>query len=238
MNRLQPVFWLLAPYWCLAACSGQSGSEAPAGDDSGGVGFGQGIESASACATAEVRPLTVDEVSPLGFSARDMLDLAAGAQRAELRYADDSLTGLRSVIEYQDGNVFYIDKQRAEGDAGPSSDCPDRLEVTISARLETDDGRFLERYDTVLVAVQANENGYFVELDPARLQGSFEYSDFDSGEADRRRLFIDAVYGVDGTSGRITGQSESDGDPDDPDSSATARVIPIGAWQRQQETWK
>lgn len=216
----------------VAACSGQSGSEGPNMNEPSEVaGTGSDAFASEFCEVASSQMLGIDETSPLGFSGRDMLDLAEGVYRTTLSYENGETTGLRSVVNYTDGNVVFIDRRRTEDSAGPSAACPDSLEVTVEARIETDDGRFDEDFGAVLTALQPSENGYFVELNPDAMQGSFDFSEFDDGSYDRRRVFIDALFDSQGSNGRISGVGENDDDPDNPDDTASSRFVPIGNWE-------
>ncbi len=126
----------------VAGCSGQSGGEAPHPSGPGLNGADADSSLATVCSTVDSRTLAVDDRAPIGFSARDMLDIAEGVHREQLVYADQAETGLRIVITYADGAVIFVDRERNGENAGPSASCPDMLQVTVGLRLVSDDGEF------------------------------------------------------------------------------------------------
>lgn len=219
---------LLGAFCALAACAGgQSGSESPIGgtppDPGGGAGGDAtgGPAGLQGCEIVDQVPIDRDAVTPMGFTPRQVLDLAVGTQRSVLDFSASTEAGDTtelSVTTTDAGDpVRLIDVEPT--DADPDASCPDFVEIDVAGRFTTDDGRFDESYAAELVAFQGNETGYVVGLDADALTGSFDYATVDNGDYATRTIIISARFDADGTRGRLTGVGTA------ADGSQTSRVV-------------
>lgn len=207
-------FYIALGSGLLAACSGQSGGEAPGPD------LGAELAGPQDCEVVGRRTLALDQDAPIGFSGNDMLDLAAGEFTVALAYADATHTTLMLRLDHTADQASYLDRQAAPGTA--SSDCAPELRVPVRLELSTSDGQFAESFDGQLRATQAVTSGLFIEQPVEQLRGSFDYQRFDAAEYAARSVIFDLLFNRDGVEGRLQGRGQN---PDQDD-----RITDIGRW--------
>lgn len=186
--------------------------------------------------------LALDEVSTLGFSANDLIQLAAGTHQETLLYQDGTTTGLTLTLEYLDGEVRFVDSEPAESESGQEADliapyCEDRLEVAVRVTFATDDGAFNEQWQDVLSATTVDSATVNATFSPTGLTGSYVLEvPADSQDYDEAKLFIDATFTAGATQGTVDAQvSGSNEDTADGDGDAWAALIPIATWPASAE---
>jgi hypothetical protein len=182
----------------LAGCfGGQTGGELT------GNGGRSGVPTSDAACTPQIRMLGVDEISPLGFAASDVLAYAEGtrsaslfwnANTAPLGYGPESgQSRIELSLEYRGGAVRSRQfTQMGAGGAAPTLGCmPDRLEIEVEAVLLTAGGALAESFPTSLTAMSPMSAQLTQSLRLETLNGSFMLSVPDGFVVDQ--LGIDAT---------------------------------------------
>jgi hypothetical protein len=138
-------------------------------------------------------PIEVDAVSPLGFSAADVIALAQGTHTETLAWLDNEAsqssgsepTELEVRIEFEEGARYVDSEPKPSGDGtldeggpdiGYESTCNDRLELDATLTLKTADGALDETVPVVVWAETARLAHADVSLDADNLTGSLQVS--------------------------------------------------------------
>lgn len=224
INRPCRRWWLwIVLLLGLAGCAGgQSGSEAPIGDSGASpTGNDAGLQG---CEEISDTVIDRDQTTPMGFTPRELINLASGTQRAVLDFSVSTTAGdmteLSITVTDTGEPVRLIDVEAAVD--SPDAGCPDYVLVPVTVRFTTDDGRLDEPFATDLVGFQGNETGFTTSLDADTLVGTFDYASVDDAPYDQRRIVLNATYDPSGPQGRISGiGTRADG---------TQRTLVIADW--------
>jgi len=190
------------------------------------------ISSAGGCEDTP-SALALDELSPLGLTADELLAAAGGETVEELLWADDGAAALTLTLTYTGGEVAWVDSEYVppEGDGSYTLAmpvCEDRLEVPLALSFTTDDGAFDEAGTVTLSYGEEGDTAdFWMELIPGELGGTFTPSGYaPEGYEDEARLWISGGFTLDGaSSGAIAGQvSGEDGD------TAWAESFEVATW--------
>ncbi|MEQ1567972.1 MAG: hypothetical protein ABMA64_20200 [Myxococcota bacterium] len=217
----------------MVLAAGLAGCGGPGNHDDGGQ-FGE--ESGARCVVTSRTALSIDEVSPLGFTAQEVVDLTSGARGYSLAYAGGASTPL--AFELVPSGVYEYVEQAVvdEGGSGGIEPaftlfCPNLVAVAAELHFATDDGAFAE---VLSVEVSAPELASVSVVDPLdALAGAFDPwdhvpagSDYDEVEA-----WLDVHIDAAGVHGTISGQGSGIvGDPDEPDSMAYAESFEVASF--------
>jgi hypothetical protein len=169
----------------------------------------------------------LDEKSPEGVSAADLLAVAEGEHQPRLcwhpwAWADPASattsptldkSALRLAVSYQGGEARYVESKRVEPKHGPVNDiavdCYPRLEVDVEATLRTEEGALDETWTLPLSQelMPEYDEGEPVSLDrnldPEDIQGSLELVAFDPPDPDDVLLLVGITFDEDGSHGAI-----------------------------------
>lgn len=161
--------------------------------DTGNPNHDKGSEAGGDDCDRTLRPIELDEVSSLGFSAADVIALAEGAHTETLAWLEnesahgsgDEPTQVEVRIEFGGGSRF-VDREPKPatggdlGEGGPDiayeSVCHDRLELDATLTLRTADGALDESVPVVVWAETARLVHAGFSLDADELAGSLEVS--------------------------------------------------------------
>ncbi len=165
-------------------------------------------------------PLDPAEVSPLGFSADDLLTSIGTSATATLAWTDSGATTGLSVDLSPGSDVFFVDLEEAPmpDDAGAVLDiaviCDDYLELDAGLSLSTDDGLLADDFDTTLTASTADAASFSVDVDRGDFAHPEIFDPYAAGDYDAEgvSLYGDFSAGAQ-TSGGLYFQTEgTDGD--------------------------
>jgi len=159
-------------------------------------------------------PLALDETTPLGLTANDLLAAAGGETVEELLWADDGVAALTLTLTHGGGEVSWVDSEYVppEGDGAYTLAmpvCEDRLEIALSLTFATDDGAFDEAGEVTLSYGEEGDTAdFWLALTPGALGGSFTPEGYaPEGYEDEAELWISGSFTLDGVSrGAIMGQ--------------------------------
>lgn len=180
--------------------------------------------------------VAMDEVTPLGFAAADVLPLAEGTHGAEFTYADDGAT-VTTIVVTPGGTARYVDSVADYPDTGavPAIDvlCESRVEIDATETFVTGDGAFDEAWDYVLSATEAGLVSFGGAIPDATFHGSYVLADHTTAtDYDKLTASVNANFAVDTLSGSLSGQASGE-DKDCVDGEACtawAEMIEIGSW--------
>ncbi len=190
---------LLTASLFLAACGGETPDDANPGGQ-----FGE--ETDTGCQISEETALDLDEVSALGISPQEVLDIAEAEHSATLTWADDSTTALTLSVS-DPTNARYVTYEYVSSDGAEiDMNCPDVVVIDMTLGLSTDDGAFAESLDGSLVVDEDLAIRSWVELEG--LAGGFDPEDFATESFDTVWADMAVAYDESGVSGEISGYGE------------------------------
>ena len=157
--------------------------------------------------------VSLDEVTDLGHSAQDLLDLAVGEHLETMTWADDGDVGLTMTVSSDATEASYITGEAVYPDTGEvptiAAVCPPRLEVAIDVDFVTDDGSLDESFAATLVQDDTGllDPELFEELDETSLTGTFDAESWvdvdDEEELDDVGMAIESHFADLGTRGTV-----------------------------------
>jgi len=186
--------------------------------------------------------ITAEEDTPLGFSAQDVLDFAAGSRAATFTYEGGATTDLTLDVGYDAGALRFVDAEPPEDlEIEIGLECPDRVEIEVTIGLSTADGGFDESLPNVLRAFEATTASFSFADELGNFSGTHDFeADLDAAgvdDYDRAAVYVDgALEGgpSEHTAGDVFVQaSGEDGDGDE--GTAWATEVAVGSWSSPGE---
>jgi hypothetical protein len=174
-------------------------------------GGGQvGEEGGVACLPVTTTPIDLDEVTPLGFSAGELLDATMGTRSAGVVWVSGGDTAMTIELSYEDGSAEFQERDWVGDHNGTLEaigvDCPDVIQIAARVEVTTADGALDESWDVVALADSATRLSFSRRLED--LNGSLAIEDFaPAGDWTSIRALIDLAIDAGGLSGRISGQA-------------------------------
>lgn len=196
-----------------------------------------GEEGGARCDVVSRTPLAVDEVSPLGFTAQEVLDYAAGAHEQTLSWSAIGGSTPLTLTIAQSGAIEYLEQAVVETGNGSNAEpalapfCPNVLSVGVDIGFVTEDGAFAEQWLGALASDVVDRATFGRQLD--ELVGTFDPWDHAPvGPAyDEVIAWLDVALTPAGPSGTVQGQgSGTDGDPNDPNGTAWAQSFEVASF--------
>jgi len=164
--RLLPLLLVALLPGCLGD---QFGGESSGGDE-------------ATCIDAKRQTFDLDEVTPIGFRGRDIVDFAASTfevpfglstEYSHLSVVPAGDTVLEVSITTNSESVTYVDRELGP-DSPPATYCIDYLEIEGELTLRADNGAFDDTLPITLRSRQMTVAFAEVELEPGAMQGSFD----------------------------------------------------------------
>lgn len=180
--------------------------------------------------------VTMDEVTPLGFAANDVLPLAAGTHGVQFVYPDDGAT-VTTIVVTPGAAARYVDSVADYPDTGavPAIDviCESRVEIDATETFVSADGAFDEAWDYVLSATEVGLVSFAGQIPDATFHGSYVLADHTTAtDYDKLTASVTANFAADSLQGSLDGQASGE-DKDCVDGEACtawAEMIEIGTW--------
>jgi len=195
----------LAILFVAAVISGCSGTSAHTGGQTG--------EETVGCLPVSSRTLAVDEASPLGFSAADVLTTASGPHGATLTWAKGGDTPVTVNITARDGVIEYQDREWRDDGSGTEeapaigASCPDVVVIPVRLELATEDGAFDEVFDISLEATAVDTSSAWLELDLDALAGTYTVTEVDPSQYEEVSAFLSVQLAGAAVHGSVDGQA-------------------------------
>lgn len=229
--------WMLAAVLPVALSVGCTGVVQDPPSDGGQIGEENGAH----CEVVDRAPLQRDEVSPLGFSAGEILDLAVGVHEHELIWARGGSTALALTVDDEGVYEYLTQEVVVTGDGGRTTAniepwCPNLVSAKVTLGLETADGAFAESRELELQAYEAGRSQQYLDLD--EVSGTFDPWDHvpAASDYDEVRAWLNVTFEASGARGTIDGQGSGViGDPNQPDSVAYAEAFDIARFGAAEE---
>lgn len=179
--------------------------------------------------------ITLDEVTPLGMSAADVLAGIPASEQASFEYANGDTPSALDVAFTAGTGLRFVESEAVypEGENGEVLDlaivCEDRIEIDGVLELATGDGVFAESLDVILTA-SAEGVGIFESLDAEDMGGTFDITEYVGDHTDAG-LWLEVAW-VDGVSqGTIEGQVTTEEECEAGDEcSVSAEMFEVGGW--------
>lgn len=181
--------------------------------------------------------LAVDEVSPIGFAAADVLVFADGTHETSFDWAHHDPSALTLDLAADPETTRFVYSEAVYPDDGAEHtlmavECPDRVEVDAVMGFTTADGRFAETWALTLIATEATAVGFDHEIDLDTVTGTWDILEDVTAEGyDELSAWARGTFDAAGTRGGVDGQA-SGGDPcEEGDTcSAWSEVVEVGTW--------
>ncbi|WP_437680889.1 hypothetical protein [Sorangium sp. So ce131] len=226
MSERRWLSWVIAAAMCAALAGCDDG--AAAGGQIGGVSQGE-----EGC-DYEKKDIALDEASPLGISANDVLATVAGERSAELEWAKGGSTTATFSVGAPLAARFVRSTEPEMGGPGitelPVEQCPDHLEIDVPLGFLTGDGAFAELLPATLTASQADLATIHHRLDLDALEGTYEVTEVDPSEFREVYVYLSGTLTGDAVAGDISGIAESHPVGSGPDASVSARPFDVAAF--------
>ncbi|MGK4003250.1 hypothetical protein WMF31_11545 [Sorangium sp. So ce1036] len=181
------------------------------------------------------QPIGEADVSPLGFSASEVLASIAGERTAPLTWANGGSTTV-TVLVGAPTAVRFVESTRVE-DSDPSGvepafavDCSDHLEIDVPLSFATADGAFAESLQVTLRATEAGTARFHHEFDLAALEGSYEVTEVDPSAYKEVSVYLRGTIGESAVTGEIDGTAESHPSGSGPDATVSATLFEVATF--------
>lgn len=187
--------------------------------------------------------LALDEATPLGGSAQDLLALVPEPWLETLTYADGGTTGLAFTLDASAATASWIVGEAVYPDNGGNTpaiaiECPPRIAIDVGLAFGTQDGAFDEPSTPItLTSYDGATLDFWHDLDPESLGGTFDMDAVtEEPDWDERSLTLSGSITADGTSGAIEGQISGEDDCAEGDPcTAWAQLVEVGTWGETEE---
>jgi hypothetical protein len=179
------------------------------------------------CATTDSIPLELDETSPAGFSARDVLAFSEGDFSGTMVWEGQTESPLAFSVARTGGSVTYSSDLSGRSMSVPG--CPGTIRIAVDIELSTEDRRLAEAWPEELSASppsSATSTRGLTEI-AGTLDPEANVADSDRYEAIPCEL--SSIFAPAGVSGSIIGLgARRYGDADDRDSMVTYELVLVG----------
>ncbi|MBW1877660.1 MAG: hypothetical protein JRI25_07415 [Deltaproteobacteria bacterium] len=175
----------------------------------------------------------LDERSPLGFTAEDVLENALGTRwEAASWVTGDGITEITFTLAWDGGPVLFHDLEDLGGESYPTaaSLCEDWLEVVVDLTFATDDGSFDESATVSLVASDPESPFVDFALDPSALSGRYEVVELEADQWDVVHLMVYNSFRGGSISGDIRLLAERTEAEDGAESVSDAAIEDVLVW--------
>ncbi|WP_437626938.1 hypothetical protein [Sorangium sp. So ce1151] len=201
--------------WVLAAVTGVGlfgcvdGQGGP--PQSGQIG---GVHGSEGGCDEEAEDIGADVVSPLGFSANEVIAALSGERSAPLTWAKGGSTTAAVSLGELVSARFVRSQPAKEGwpeGSGPALlvDCADHLQIDAPLAFATEDGAFDESFTVTLRATQVDDARYYHDIDLDALQGSYEVTEVDPAEFREVLVYLSGTLSSSAAHGTIKGNAET-----------------------------
>jgi hypothetical protein len=180
-------------------------------------------------------PLSLAEVSPLGFSAQDSLSFAAGAHSAtlhwlpatDLPYGPESGDGTVNVTITSLGNARFAETS----DNQPMTEllCMPSVLSDVAVDFETAGGAFHEHFSGVLVASDPANAALSASILGDHVAGNFAFDPVALGSARVVRIELNLSFGAQSFGGSVAAGIEPH-DAASGGSTHSLRIVPLACW--------
>jgi hypothetical protein len=200
MNTLDRSWWMVALLvWIGTGCSTTGGQT--------------GEESGESCVETST-PLAFDELSVLGFSPANVLEVIASPSTSTLRwqahqdlvYGPESGTSSITFDERSLRTARYVESKpnpNSNGQEIAMIQCQNRVEVDLDAGLSTTGGALAESFVATVSAISTDEVRLSHLFEPKNIKGTLAFDSASLGQRDFIRLQFDATWTSDRFFGRL-----------------------------------
>ena len=135
------------------------------------------------CKPKSTQTLGIEEASPLGFSAADILDFAQSTHDAGFVWNAGGSTPMTltvaapSEVRFADLELAPVGDPELYGEIA----CANHLELDVIVTLDTEDGAFAESLELTLVAASTSRTAFSESVAPDAISGSYVFDERDPG---------------------------------------------------------
>lgn len=187
----------------------------------------------------EARALAADEVSPLGFSAADVLAYAQGSHSTSLEwqtarsvpYGPETGVGELSIEVESLGSARFVERTAPKGAVKliHGDCCPESVEIDVQVTLRTAGGALNETFEAVLDATE-RDAAYLLTLIQPPLRGALTFDSQALHSAHLEDVQLDARFGPSELSGSLHARFESEASGEDLDGAVSLSIEPLAQW--------
>jgi hypothetical protein len=185
--------------------------------------------------------LDLDQTSPLGFSAQELLAVtgsavtAAGAWRMipNLPYGPETGESSLTLTFGSMPSAQFVKSEIGPGQGAALEACTDRLEVLLDVSASTGGGALDEHFQAVLTASNKGDLGMSKLFDPKQLSGQFAFEPQALGAKRFTRLILSGHWFAGSFTGRLSAGIE-DGAQAGPNSSVSFTDAPLACFSNSE----
>lgn len=181
------------------------------------------------CIVGSTDPLTPSEVSPLGFTAQEVMDLVLGTRTSTLTWANATTTDLTVAVSDATNLrvVHYVPDPDAQSNDEMALDCEDALAIDVVMTLDTADGALADTSPRTLQTRSASEVSLRIPVDD--VQGTLDLESWAQSDFDDIYGEVQGTFTAAGLSGGIWGFGEST-DGTGPDASVSQSPFQVASF--------
>lgn len=196
----------------ISACQPEAADEDIRGTDTGNPYDGDGSEGTSGDSCTETdTELAPDEITPLGFAAQPLIELASGEHRRSLAWIDGNVeygpeSGVSEIVlDVQPvGAARFVDRSPRASSNGQEgggllaeiySPCNDSIEIDVQIAIRTAGGALDEVVETTIEATAADFARGSFAIDLTAIEGSFMASPTAPNNTELTRSILAAQLG-------------------------------------------
>ncbi len=154
-------------------------------------------EAASSCDRTETS-LSLDEVTPLGFSAAEVWAWLEGTHTTSFSLVEDEVERDLAITVDAVGTATWVDLEPAESTGGiePAMEawCPDTLEIDAVVDFEVSDGSFAEQWTLALSVDQVEAASARLEVALDGLSGAYTVPEGMTEDCDTSNFVFEQSY--------------------------------------------
>ena len=186
---------------------------------------GQVGEEKVVCAAIQETPVGLTELTPLGFTAMDVLGNIERQHTGPLTWADGGSATITLTVA-SDGTAAFVEREWVDDQQLELEfDCDDIVQLSTTIEIATDDGELVDSWVQVVDADDADSATFFRDLSDSLNVDAF----VPEGEWDEVRTSIDLTLSAGEPTGTISGQVSESGQAsdDEPDSTVSAQAFDV-----------
>jgi hypothetical protein len=177
----------------------------------------------------------IDQVSPLGFPASDVIAFAARDYTTSLLWAspdevafgpESGRRALEIQVSYHGGPIVFVHSRPRSDGLDVLRSCPDRMRIAVTVRLRTENGALDETFDASLETASNHLAKLTQPLDLEALSGTFEIT---PPEGRVVQLGLAATFSPLGTTGQLTSFVEVR-HGSGPNAAVSGRMVRYATW--------
>ena len=200
---------------------------------SNATGHGGGVP--GGCVPVTITPLALDEPTPAGITAADLL-VADGQHQGTLTWRKGGTTPVTATVAVDATTASWVDRDWPPDASGGRPDvlCGDSVEMDATFIFDTEDGAFAEAWSSKVVAyvpmLGVSEVSVSQSVHPSEVAGTYQVTEVDPSQYDELTLSFYLRFTEAGTAGEVGLTAVQRPDTNDPNGTVSATFFEVGSF--------